>query len=210
MCSARRGRWTFRHDDRAMTVTWDCCSKSLSSSPPLASRRRFWKLFELGVSQHCRNPTEVSAGVASDVFRRLAATTMAQQLGLEIERATSPFQYALSTRAGTECIAHAIQALTDLNPDATVLSIDGIGAFDMVSRQAMLQGLQTVVGGDAALPFVRQFLRVSIDLFVGRPRRHCSHHHASRRWRARRPTNAGIVCLGTTSRPSGSAGPAPR
>ena len=45
----------------------------------------------------------------------------------------------------------------DLNPHATVQSIDGIGACDMVSRQAMLQGLQTVVGGDAALPFVRQF-----------------------------------------------------
>ena len=41
--------------------------------------------------------------------------------------------------------------------NATVLSIDGTGAFDMVSRQAMLQGLHTVVGGDAALPFVRQF-----------------------------------------------------
>ena len=63
--------------------------------------------------------------VASDVFRRLVARTMAQQLGPAIERATSPFQYALSTRAGTECIAHAIQALTDLDPTATVVSIDG-------------------------------------------------------------------------------------
>ena len=66
--------------------------------------------------------------VAGDVFRRLVARTIAQQLGPAIERATSPFQYALSTRAGTECIAHAIQALTDLDPSATVLSIDGIGA----------------------------------------------------------------------------------
>ena len=66
--------------------------------------------------------------VAGDVFRRLVAMTISHQLGPEIERATSPFQYALSTRAGTECI-------TDLDPNATVLSIDGIGAFDMVSRQ---------------------------------------------------------------------------
>ena len=95
--------------------------------------------------------------VAGDVFRRLVARTMAQQLGPAIERATSPFQYALSTRAGTDCTAHAIQALTDLDPAATVLSIDGIGAFDLVSRQAMLEGLQTVAGGDAALPFVMQF-----------------------------------------------------
>ena len=113
---------------------------------------------------------------------------MAQQLGPEIERATSPFRCALSTRVGTECIAHAIQTLTDLNPNAKVLSICGIGAFDMVSHQAILQGFHTVVGGDAALPFVRQF--------TGRKT-------------ARPPTNAGIVCLGTTSRNSGSAGPAP-
>ena len=85
--------------------------------------------------------------VASDVFRRLVARTMAQQLGPAIERATTPFQYALSTRAGTECIAHAIQALTDLDPTATVVSIDGISAFDVVSRRAMLEGLQTVEGG---------------------------------------------------------------
>ena len=95
--------------------------------------------------------------VASDVFRRLVARTMAQQLGPAIERATSPFQYALSTRAGTECIAHAIQGLTDLDEAATVVSIDGIGAFDVVSRRAMLEGLQTVEGGDSVMPFVLQF-----------------------------------------------------
>ena len=95
--------------------------------------------------------------VAGDVFRRLVARTIAQQLGLAIERATSPFQYALSTRAGTECIAHAIQVLTDVDPSTTLLSIDGIGAFDLVSRQAMLQGLLFVAGGDSALPFVQQF-----------------------------------------------------
>ena len=44
-------------------------------------------------------------------------------------------------------MAHAIQALTDLNPDANVLSIDDdIGAFDMVSCPAMLQSPHTVVG----------------------------------------------------------------
>ena len=50
------------------------------------------------------------------------------------------------------------QTLTDLDSRATVLSIDGIGAFDLISRGAMLDGLlQSVEGGDAALPFVRQF-----------------------------------------------------
>ena len=93
---------------------------------------------------------------ANNVFRKLVARTMAQQLGPAIECAISQFQCALSTRVGTECRAHVIQALTNLDPTAAVVSINGIGAF-VVSRLAMLEGLQTVDGGDLALPFVLQF-----------------------------------------------------
>ena len=74
-----------------------------------------------------------------------------------IEAATSPFQYALTTRCGCECIAHAVQALTDADPDVTVLSMDGIGAFDLMSRASMLTALKDAPGCDRALPFVRQF-----------------------------------------------------
>ena len=93
--------------------------------------------------------------VAGDVVRRLVARTIAQQMERAFEIATAPFQYALSSRVGSECIAHVLQTLTDT--DATVLSIDGIGAFDLVSREAMLRGLLSVEGGDTVLPFVRQF-----------------------------------------------------
>ena len=82
---------------------------------------------------------------------------VAQQIAESVERATAPFQYALSTRSGTECVAHAIQALTDLDPDSTVLSVDGIGALDLVSREAMLSGLRSMEGGDTFLLFVSQF-----------------------------------------------------
>ena len=89
--------------------------------------------------------------VAGNVIRRLTSRTT-QQLGEVVKRATSPFQCALSTRAGCECIAHALQALTEVNPDATILLVDGIWAFDLVSRGAMLQGLC-----ESTVPFVRQF-----------------------------------------------------
>ena len=95
--------------------------------------------------------------VAGDMVRRLVTRTIAQQIHGPVERATSPFQYALSTRAGTECIAHAIQAITDADPRATVLSVDGISAYDTISRVAMLRGLRGMEGGDALLPFVSQF-----------------------------------------------------
>ena len=82
--------------------------------------------------------------VAGNVIRRLVARTIAQQLGETVERVTAPFQYALSTKAGCECVAHALQGLTDLDPEATVLSIDGISAYDFISWRAMLTALANV------------------------------------------------------------------
>ena len=67
-----------------------------------------------------------------DMVRRLVSRTIAQQIGPAVEVATAPHQYAMSTRAGCECIAHMLQVRTDLDDRATVLSIDGIGAFDLV------------------------------------------------------------------------------
>ena len=48
-----------------------------------------------------------------------------------------------------------LQTLTDQDPNATILSVDGVGAFDLVSRNAMLQGLLGMEDGDRLLPFVR-------------------------------------------------------
>ena len=87
----------------------------------------------------------------------LATSTKARQMSDVVEAATAPYQYALSTRAGTECIAHALQLLTEGNPRATVLSIDGLGAFDLISRKSMLEALMRVDGGPAIRPFVRMF-----------------------------------------------------
>ena len=95
--------------------------------------------------------------VAGDVIRRLVSRTIAQQIGKAVERATAPHQYALSTRAGSECIAHVLQGLCEQNPQATVISIDGLGAFDQISRAAMLDGLLNVAHCGAVLPFVRMF-----------------------------------------------------
>ena len=55
-------------------------------------------------------------------------------------------------------MAHAIESLTHLDSRAraTVLSIDGISAFDFLSKAAMLDGLHQVRGGDTALLYVLQ------------------------------------------------------
>ena len=95
--------------------------------------------------------------VVGDVFRRLIARTMAQQIADAVEAATAPFQYALKTKGGCECVAHILQAVTNMDERATTVSVDGLGAFDLVSRKAMLQGLMAVEGGPQLLPFVRTF-----------------------------------------------------
>ena len=77
-----------------------------------------------------------------------------QKLG---EAATHPSQYALSTRAGTECVTHIVQALTSADREATIRSIDGIGVYDLVSRNAMFRGVADMVDGDKLMPFLRLF-----------------------------------------------------
>ena len=65
--------------------------------------------------------------VVGDVFRRVVARTTAKQIVDKVEEATSPHQYALKTKAGCETVVHILQVLT-------VVSVDGIGAFDLISR----------------------------------------------------------------------------
>ena len=45
-----------------------------------------------------------------------------------------------------------LQTLVESDADATIGSIDGIGAFDLVSRNAMLRGLKEMDTGDRVLP----------------------------------------------------------
>ena len=90
-------------------------------------------------------------------MRRLVARTMAKQIAKKAEKATAPFQYALTTKAGCECVAHILQTITDMDERATVVSIDGVGAYDLISRNAMLEGLLRMEDGDQVLPFVRCF-----------------------------------------------------
>ena len=88
-------------------------------------------------------------------FRHLVAKSLARQFSDEVESACSPFQFALSTRAGTDCVGHAIRAATDANPLCTVLSIDGVGAYDHVFRSSMMCKIWEVPGLRSLLPFVR-------------------------------------------------------
>ena len=106
--------------------------------------------------QHKRKPDGGVRGIATGTsFRRLVAKTLARQFGKVVESTCAPFQFALSTRAGTDCVGHTIRAMTDADPECTVLSIDGIGAYDHILRSAFLTKLHNVPELQGLLPFVR-------------------------------------------------------
>ena len=105
-----------------------------------------------------------------------------------IDEATRPHQFALSTRASAEALAHCLQYQTDTDPDCTVPSVDGIiGAFACVSRKARLSKLRQTPGVAMLLPFVwawcsrvqgrcRLVCAALIelgDLLAGHARNHC-------------------------------------
>ena len=110
--------------------------------------------------------------VVSDFLHRLVARSLARQYAAPIQEACSPHQFTLSTRSGTDSVVHALSVATELDPTATIVSVDGVGAFDTISRTAMLRGLQPVPGANVCLPFVRLFYTtrsefVWHDAFVG-------------------------------------------
>ena len=93
--------------------------------------------------------------VVGDVFRRVFARTIA--IRVQGEAATGPFLFALSKRAGCECATHLIRSATYMDDRTTIVSVDGTGACDSVSRNCMLAGLHGMVDGDQMIPFVRLF-----------------------------------------------------
>eukprot|EP00439_Symbiodinium_sp_Y106_P016235 s10655_g2.t1 len=93
--------------------------------------------------------------VVGDYLRRLVARTLAQHFAPSFDVATRPHQYALATRAGTE--AHSLQLECEMDPTLTVLSVDGVGAYDLISRHAMLRALRHTPDAANVLPFVRLF-----------------------------------------------------
>ena len=99
----------------------------------------------------------VRALVMGDAFRRLVARTLAQQLHEEFQSACAPFQYALSTKAGAEALVRAIRASTESDPRTTVLSVDGVGAYDHISRQSMLSTLADRPALAGLLPYAALF-----------------------------------------------------
>ena len=117
----------------------------------------------------------VRALVVGDVLRRLVVRTLAQEYASELQAACMPFQYGLSTRAGTEALVRLLRVATGMDPRATVLSDGAVHrrwwSFDHVSRHAMLAGLMHRPSLQPLLRATALCLRQHIHL-AGRSGRH--------------------------------------
>ena len=110
----------------------------------------------LGRLTALRKPNgKVRGIVTGDAVRRLVGRTLAQQHSRAFDAACAPFQFALSTRAGTDAVAHMLRAATDASWQRTVVSVDGVGAFDHILRSQMLGGLASNPDLAPLLPFAR-------------------------------------------------------
>ena len=106
-----RSGWTFRHDFRPFIPCGECSTSYRVGHPvganDSAQQARWW-------------------GPGGDIIRRLVARSLAKHITKKVEAMTAPFQYALSTKAGCDCVSHILQSMTDLDPDMTITSIDTI------------------------------------------------------------------------------------
>ena len=95
-------------------------------------------------------------GIATgDALCRLVSRTLARHFADVLDQATRPFQFALKARAGTDALAGLITAALDLDPECTVVSLDGRAAYDSISRAAFLSQVRSSV--PSLLPFAKAF-----------------------------------------------------
>ena len=84
-------------------------------------------------------------------------------------------------------MAHVLQLLTDLNAGALVVSVDGVGVFDLVSR-AMLNGLFDMSDVRTSGHFLWLLRKVSVRLVClllpGQPWSHATHSRPAPKSRA--------------------------
>ena len=78
--------------------------------------------------------------VVGDVFRPFDYTDHGSAIQ-QVRRGSDPTYSSIALF--TECVTHIVQALTSENLETTILSVDGIGACDVVSRNAIFKACGT-------------------------------------------------------------------
>ena len=108
---------------------------------------------------------------AEDTLRRLVGKCLARQFAEQLRQAAGPANFGMSTKCGTDGLVHLARALFEFDPEQTILCIDGVGAFDHVSRARMFERLLATPSLRPVLPFVRLWYSSPSEAVLGRRRR---------------------------------------
>ena len=71
----------------------------------------------------------------------LVAKTRARQFKEQFRAGIAPANFCLAKRSGTDALVHMVRCMMEADPHCTLVSIDGVGAYDHVGRARMLDGL---------------------------------------------------------------------
>ena len=116
------GGWTYEYLKGLLDDT-DTFEWLLSACNSLSQAKVPRKIAEVLMSARMTALTKPNGGVRGIAIggslRHLVARTLAKQFSKVFETECAPFQYALSTRAGTDFVGHMLRASTDAEPTAT-------------------------------------------------------------------------------------------
>jgi len=141
-------------EDTSFNLLYDAAQQLANADVP----REIVEALALSKLTALLKPNGRVRGIASgDVFRRLVTKTLARQKQETFRDAVAPANFGLCHRGGTDSLVHLVQFLLEEDPNRVVLSIDGVGAFDHVSRTRFFEELLTQEDLNDILPFVRQW-----------------------------------------------------
>ena len=72
----------------------------------------------------------------------------------------------MGSRLGVDLATLTARAALELDPELVLISIDGIGAYDHISRKAMFDALNELPNAREMIPFLRTFYGQQSKFFV--------------------------------------------
>ena len=139
-------------------------------------------------SHRDRLPSFVWCWLEEELEARISTAQEHRRISLVRRHLLFSRRWVLSTKAGCECVSHVVQALTEADPETTVVSFGGASAFD----GSVARGRRR-----CSVP-ICTLSRQIVAVLVGGRHRHHSHRASGRGRGARRSLDALVVLSGST------------
>ena len=154
------GMWGGRYEFFKLCLENDTSFEALCEVAELLAQgripRRIADSLRISALTALSKPDNRVRGIAAaDTLRRLVAKSLARQFQGIMRGAVAPHNFGISDRSGTDAAIHMLQYLTDALPAKVIVSVDGVGAFDNISKACIFQSLLQHPALHGHIPFVR-------------------------------------------------------